>query len=290
MQQLTPGFLGLEPRYTNYSRARFAVLPVPYDATTSYNVGTRNGPAAILAASCQVELFDEELGVEFHKPGVATLLPVEPVGEGPAAMHEAIFRAARRPVRDGKFLLGLGGEHSVTSGLVRAVRTRHRQLSVLQIDAHPDLRNAYHGTPYSHASVMRRVHEMGCSILPVGIRAVSQEDHRFMNAAGISPIPARRCHDSDDWVDEVLDRLGDDVYVTIDIDGFDPAYAPGTGTPEPGGLDWYQITGLLRLVAAEKNVVAADVVEVMPVPGQTVTEFLAARLACKLLAYVQARM
>lgn len=289
MDQLNPGFLGLEARHTAYERSRFAVLPVPYDATTSYNVGTRNGPAAIINASCQVELFDEELGGEFHKAGVATLPPVEPVGAGPAAMHDAIFRAARKPVRNGKFLLGLGGEHSVTSGLVRAVQTKHRRLSVLQIDAHPDLRASYHGTPYSHASAMRRVYDLGCAVLPVGIRAISPEDHRFMKSAGIAPITARRCHESDDWVDEVLNRLGSDVYITIDIDGFDPAYAPGTGTPEPGGLDWYQVIGLLRLVAAEKRVVAADIVEVMPIPGQSVTEFLAARLGYKLMAYVQAR-
>jgi agmatinase len=136
---------------------------------------------------------------------------------------------------------------------------------------------------------MRRVHDYGCTIVPVGIRNVSQEEHRFLKKAGIDPIMARRCHMDEDWIDEVLARLMDQVYVTIDIDGFDPAYAPGTGTPEPGGLDWYQITGLLRLVAAEKTIVGADIVEVSPIPGQAVTEFLAARLAYKLIAYIESR-
>ncbi len=289
MEFCTPGFLGLEAKYTAYARSRFAVLPIPYDATTSYNVGTRNGPEAILRASAQVELYDEELEGEFFRAGVATLSPMEPRAAGPAEMHEAIYKTAKRLVADGKFVIGLGGEHSVSSGLVRAAMSRHKKLSVLQIDAHSDLRDAYHGTPFSHASVMRRIHDLGASIVPVGIRAISPEDRAFMKKTGLAPITARRCFMADDWIDEALDRLTDDVYLTIDIDGFDPAYAPGTGTPEPGGLDWYQVTGLLRLVCAEKNVVGADIVEVMPLPGQTVTEFLAARLAYKIMAYVQAK-
>jgi len=200
-----------------------------------------------------------------------------------------VFKAARRVVRDGKFLLSLGGEHGITAGLVRAVYLKHKRLSVLQIDAHSDLRRTYQGSPYSHACVMRRVLEQDVSIVPVGIRSVAQEEHRFMKRAGIEPITARECHASDNWIDRALDGLTDTVYVSIDIDAFDPAYAPGTGTPEPGGLDWYQVIGLLRLVAAEKNIVAADIVEIMPIPGQAVTEFLAARLAYKLICYVQAR-
>lgn len=280
-------FLGLPARYSGYDRARFAVLPIPYDSTTSFQAGTREGPAAIIAASQQVELFDDELEGEFFAPGVATLDPLAPHMAGPKSMHEDIFAAARRVVRDGKFLFGLGGEHSVTSALVRAVMTRHKKLSVLQVDAHLDLRDEYEGTPYSHASVMRRVLDLGARIVPVGIRNICREEHNFVKKASINVVTARQCHLDDDWVDRVLDGLGDTVYVTIDIDGFDPAYAPGTGTPEPGGLDWYQVTGLLRLVAAEKNVVGADIVEVLPIPGQRVTEFLAARLAYKLIAYVQ---
>lgn len=300
-------FLGLPSRYSDYARSRFAVLPIPYDSTTSFQVGTRNGPAAIVAASQQVELFDDELEIEAYKAGVATLEPLIPSMAGPAAMHEDVFAAARKVVRDGKFLIGLGGEHSISSGLVRAVMTRHKRLSVLQFDAHLDLRDTYEGTPYSHACVMRRVHDLGANIASVGIRNVSIEEHRLLKTkarrpgagssngapAGRKPrqsptievFPARRCLEQDDWMDRVLDALGDTVYVTIDIDGFDPAYAPGTGTPEPGGLDWYDVTGLLRLVAAEKTIVAADIVEVMPLPGQAVTEFLAARLVYKLIAY-----
>jgi agmatinase len=335
-------FLGLPPRYSDYAKAKFAVLPIPYDSTTSFQTGTREGPAAIIRASQQVEFFDEELEAEFYKTGVATLDPLAPNMAGPKAMHDDIHAAARRVVRDGKFLLGLGGEHSITSGLVRAVMGKHKRLSVLQIDAHLDLRDEWEGSPWSHASVMRRVLDLGASVVSVGIRNVSLEEHRFLNVrdeAGlvrrsrgmaeamgqsepraeasepppplqrgdkggsvsahrrnkvrrgpsVEVVTARQCHMDDDWVDRVLNALGETVYVTIDIDGFDPAFAPGTGTPEPGGLDWYQVTGLLRLVAAEKCIVAADIVEVMPIPGQAVTEFLAARLAYKLMCYLQAR-
>jgi agmatinase len=205
-------------------------------------------------------------------------------------MHEDIYKVAAKVVRDGKFLFSLGGEHSISSGLIRAVKGKHKKLSILQIDAHLDLRDEYEGTPYSHASVMRRARDYGCTIVPVGIRNISQEEHKFLKRSGIVPIMARRCHMDDDWIDDVLERLGEKVYVSIDIDGFDPAYAPGTGTPEPGGLDWYQVTGLLRLVAAEKTIVGADIVEVTPIPGQAVTEFLAARLAYKLICYMESRM
>ncbi len=286
-EQPADNFLGLSAAESDYERARFAILPIPYDVTTTFLSGTRNGPRAILNASRQVELFDEELGAEFHGVGIATLSPVESDARGPEYMNERIFRRARQAVRAGKFLIGLGGEHSVTSALVRAAMTKHRKLSVLQIDAHADLRNQYEGSEYSHASVMRRVHDLGAQIVPVGIRNWSLEEDKFMRKVGLKPITARQCFESDDWLDEALNRLGDKVYVTVDIDGFDPSFAPGTGTPEPGGLDWYQVTSLLHAVAEEKILVGADVVEVLPLPGQAVTEFLAARTAYKIICYAQ---
>ncbi len=280
-------FLSLDAKYSDYKTARFAVLPIPYDSTTSYLSGTRHGPAAIISASHHVEWFDEELEAECYQCGIATLDAIDPNVDGPEAMHRELLRHARPIVRDGKFLFGLGGDHSISSALIRAVMARHRKLSVLQLDAHCDLRDSFHGSAYSHAAVMRRVLELGATTVPVGVRGISPEEHRFMKRAGIQPVTARDCHMEEEWIDRTLDALGETVYVTIDIDAFDPAYAPGTGAPEPGGLDWYQVTGLLRLVAAEKTVVGADIVEVMPIPGQVVTEFLAARLAYKLMAYVQ---
>lgn len=288
METLPNNFLALEPDFSDYASARFAILPIPYDATASFRGGSRHGPQAIITASQQLELFDEELGGEFHRAGIATLDPLEANVAGPEAMQADIYAAARRIVRDDKFLLGLGGEHGITSGLVRAVARRHRKLSILQIDAHLDLRDSYQQSRHSHAAVMRRVQPLVETIVPVGIRSVSLEETRFLKKSGIRPLTARECFDSDDWVDRVLDALGSKVYVTVDIDGFDPAYAPGTGTPEPGGLDWYQVISLLRLVAAEKRIVGADVVEVAPISGQTVTEYLAARVAYKIMCYAQA--
>ena len=294
METIPNNFLGLPDKYSRYADARFVVLPIPYDSAASYQPGARNGPAAIMSSSYHLEWFDEELEAEMYKCGIATLEALEPNLTGPEAMQKDIFTYARRAVRDGKFVFGFGGDHSVTLGLYRAAKTKHKTLSILQIDAHLDLRDDFMGSPHAHACVMRRAVELGAHIVPVGIRAVSPEEHRFLKrktakqGRPITPITARDCHMQDDWVDRVLGDLGDNVYVTIDIDGFDPSFAPGTGTPEPGGLDWYQVTGLLRLVAAEKNIVGADIVEVIPLPGQVVTEFLAARLAYKLMAYIQA--
>ncbi len=282
---MTENFLDLDGEHCAYDNARFAILPIPYDGAASYMRGARNGPAAIIAASHHVEWFDEELGVECHERGIATLDAVN--GDGAShAVLEGVFTAAERVVGDGKFLLGLGGDHSVSSALIRAVMTKHKKLSILQLDAHCDLRDSYDGSPHSHACVMRRAVEMGADITPVGIRSVDLAERDFMIDAGITPITARACHTNTTWIDDALAGLGETVYVTLDIDAFDPAYAPGTGTPEPGGLDWYQVTALLRRVARERNIVAADIVEVMPIAGQVVTEFLAAKLAYKMIAYV----
>lgn len=288
MATIPDNFLGLPARQCDYRRARYAVLPIPYDGTVSFQVGTRNGPRAIITASQQVELFDESYEREFGEVGIATLEPVAPEMAGPQEMHEAVYAAARKVVRDGKFLFGLGGEHSITSGLVRAVKGRHKKLSVLQIDAHADLRDSYEGTPYSHASAMRRVWDLRVPVVSVGVRNYSAEEHQFMKRRGIRPITAQQTHEDADWIERAVAALSDEVYVTIDIDGFDPAYAPGTGTPEPGGMDWYQVNDLFKAVALDRRIVAADIVEVLPLPGSAQTEFLAAKLAYRLIAHIEA--
>ncbi|MCG8409185.1 MAG: agmatinase [Phycisphaerales bacterium] len=281
-------FLGLSGRDCDYRHAKYAVMPVPYDATTSFQTGTRHGPRAVITASQEVEWFDEEYGCEFVKAGIVTLDPLGPHASGPGQMHEWVHKSARKVVRDGKFLIGLGGEHSITSAFVRAALARYKKLSVLQIDAHADLRDSYEGTKFSHACVMRRVLEMGVPVVPVGIRNYSLEEHRFMRKHKFTPITVRETRVNPDWLLQAVESLSDQVYITIDIDGFDPAYAPGTGTPEPGGLDWFQVTDLLKATAMEKTVVGADVVEVIPLPGGVQTEFLAAKLIYKLIAHVEA--
>jgi agmatinase len=288
MSQGLDNFLALPPRDCEYRHAHYAILPVPYDGTVTFQPGTRLGPRAMITASQQVELFDEEYGREFVNRGVATLPPLESVAAGPAEMVEKAYQTARRVVRDGKFLITLGGEHSITSGLVRAVLGKYKRLSVLQIDAHADLRDSYQGSPYSHACVMRRVLDLKVPVTAVGVRNYSLEEHRFMKKRGMSPITPRRLREDPDWIIDAVESLTDHVYVTIDIDGFDPAYAPGTGTPEPGGLDWFQVSDLLKATAINRTIVAADVVEVAPLPGSVQTEFLAAKLIYKLIAHIEA--
>lgn len=281
-------FLALTNRQSRYRSARYAILPVPYDGMVSHQTGARWGPRAIIRASAELEDFDPEYGREFVRCGIATLEPVETPTAGPEEVQEAIHSAAGRVVQDGKCLIGIGGDHSITSALVRAVRSRHRTLSVLQIDAHADLRNRYQGSPRSHACAMRRVADMGVRVQPVGLRTCSLEEHRFMKKHRITPVWAKETLEDPDWIMRTIDGLSDEVYVTLDIDAFDPAFAPGTGTPEPGGLDWYQVTDLLQAVAMQRSVVAADVVEVMPLPGTIQTEFLAARVIYKLIAHLEA--
>jgi len=279
-------FMDLPPDACEAAKARYAVLPVPYEGTVTFMRGTADAPAAIIDASAQVEEFDEELAQDFRAAGIVTLSSILPA-ETPEEQMRRVASTARAVMRSGKFLLTLGGEHSITAPLVRAAAEQHGEISVLQIDAHADLRDTYKGSPHSHACVMRRVLEVTDRLAQVGIRNFSQEEctecprqmERFITPAMIESDP--------DWIDRVLPLLGEKVYVTIDVDGFDPAYVPGTGTPEPGGLTWRQVTTLLRRVCAERQVVSADIVEVVPLPRQKVSEFLAARLAYKIVAYTQ---
>jgi agmatinase len=288
MREPSCSFLNIPPAACAASRARYAVLPVPYEGTVSYLRGTAHAPAAILDASAQVEDFDEELAACYRGAGIRTL-PVVPPADTPAQQMRRVEDVARTIAANGTFLLALGGEHSITAPLVRAAADHHGDISVLQIDAHADLRDTYDGTPYSHACVMRRVLEVTERLAQVGIRNYSQQEYRDCPrqvARFITPGIVER---DSGWMDRALALLGDKVYVTVDVDGFDPAFVPGTGTPEPGGLTWRQVTGLLRRVCAERQVIGADIVEVVPIAGQVVSEFLAARLAYKIISYVESR-
>ncbi len=282
-------FLGLPAEFSVYRKSRYAILPIPYDATVSYRTGSREGPFAIIAASRQVELFDPDLGREIHLPGVATMDQIETEARGPEEMMAPLFKYAKKIVGDGKFLLSLGGEHSISSPLIKAVQTRYKKLSVLHIDAHLDMRDTWQGSKFSHACVIRRVHDMGIKTVSLGIRNISQEEFRYVQKTGQAVYTGRQIHEApdDSWMDQAVNQLTEKVYVTIDIDGFDPAYAPGTGTPEPGGMDWYCGLKFLEKLAARRQIVAADIVEVLPIPGQAVTEFLAAKLAAKIIALTQ---
>ena len=263
---------------------RYAVLPVPYEGTVSYKPGTAAGPAAILEASEHIELFDGELRREIHTPGIRTY-PAVPAAHDPAEQMRRIRAAAEPLVDAGKFVLALGGEHSITAPLVQAYHEHCDGLSVLQIDAHADLRDTYGGTPHSHACVMRRVLELTDRVAQVGIRSFSGEELDACGSQVARFITPQVVRAEPDWIDRALALLADPVYVTVDMDGLDPSIAPGVGTPEPGGLTWQEVTDLLRCVCRERRVVGADIVETRPIPPNHITEAAAARLAAKFIAW-----
>lgn len=264
------------------------LLPVPYERTTTYRKGTARGPEAILRASTQVELYDEELDRRLDDLEVATLAPVTVRGM-PDALARKLEPLVGRHLEAGRFVGCLGGEHSISLGPIRAAARRHPGLGILQIDAHPDLREDYEGTRFGHGCVMRRAldsPEVG-ALVQVGLRAISPEDREAMRDPRVAAWPAYALHGrpAREWVAEVVERLPDKVYLSVDVDGLDPSILPGTGTPEPGGLSWWDTLALLRAVAEQRTVVAFDVVELLPEPPATLSDFAAARLVMKILAY-----
>ncbi|MGB9776361.1 MAG: agmatinase, partial [Anaerolineae bacterium] len=284
-------FLGLPEPYCRLERAGVLVLPLPLEATVTYGRGTRYGPEAIIRASQQVELYDREFGCEVAlEYGVHTLPALsfpEDVGEAVGVIADA----AERWAATGKLLVGLGGEHTVTLGMVRGIlRARGGPLTVVQIDAHADLRAEYEENPYSHACTARRLlEEPGVEqILQLGVRSVCPEEVEFVRAHPdrVRVWYAEEVH-AGDWSAELAARLsGRAVYLTVDVDGLDPAVIPATGTPEPDGLTWREAVGVIRAVArAASAVVGIDCVELAPVPGLHAAEFAAAKLLYKAISY-----
>ncbi len=279
-------FGGLDEEHSDYGNSAVVVLPIPYEGTVSYGRGAARGPEALLAASMHMELYDEELKQDTYLIGIHTLDPVA-AADLPGKMMENIREAAAEPLRDGKFLASIGGEHSVTKGLLDAFcEVRGKDFGVLQIDAHADLRDSYDGTPYSHACVMRRVVDMGLHSCQVGIRSLSREEADFIDVEGLDVIFAHDMAVDEEWMDRAVNSLPEKVYLTIDLDCLDPSVMPATGTPEPGGLDWHSLTALLRRVSEEREVIGLDVVELAPIPRLHAPDFLAAKLLYRTLGYI----
>jgi len=279
-------FGGVDEILGRYDHSPIAIWPVPLERTVSYGRGTAHGPAAILEASQNLELYDEELHCEPCSVGIATLPPFEPAALDMAEAIHQIQRAAKPHLEIGKCLVALGGEHSLTTGPVRAVREVYPELGVVQFDAHADLRDEYEGSPYNHACVMRRIHDDGLPTLSVGIRSLSEPEGQLIQAEGFSIIwGAELASLTVKRFGKALELLPETVYLTFDVDYFDPALIPATGTPEPGGGKWWSTLALLRELFRRKRVVAMDVVELAPIVGQTVSDFIAARLVYKLCAY-----
>ena len=277
-------FGGAVPHPATFDQARAVILPAPVERTTSYGGGTKHGPREILEASSHMELWDEELGIDVHRAGIFTLPEMElPFGELEPLMAE-LRRVASEVLRRDKFLVTLGGEHSITPPLVAAAAETYRGLSVLQIDAHADLRDEYMGTRHNHACAIRRSLEYA-PVTQVGIRSMSTEEAEAAASLKTTIFYDHSMRGSADWIDQVVESLSDPVYITIDVDGFDPAIMPSTGTPEPGGLSWYEALALLRATISRRRVVACDVVELSPIPGLMAPNFLCAKLVYKILTY-----
>jgi len=282
-------FLDLEDSLCDPVSSPVVVLPVPLERTTSYIHGTAAGPAAILEASQQVELYDEELRSEPCKEGIATSPALTDQGQSMPAFLESLNDTVRGFLESNKFVLSLGGEHTLTQAPVAAALSVHGAIGVVQFDAHADLRNTFEGTPLSHACVMRRVHEMGIPALGVGIRSLSPAEAEFIDRQRLSMIWGQELADlSLSRFRRSLRDLPRKIYLTFDVDFLDPSLIPATGTPEPGGGFWWPTLALLRILFEEKEVVAMDLVELAPIADQRASDFAIARLAYKCIAYRQA--
>ena len=263
---------------TKYENAYFVVVPVPYEKTTSYGKGTKNGPSAICKASEQVELYDEELGREVYFKGIATVKSIEDLTK--------LEKETEKILLDKKFPIILGGEHSISVAPIRVCKKFYKDLSVVHFDAHADLRDKYEGTRQSHACVMRRVCEGFIPIVQIGIRNHSKEEAEFIKSARLKkPFYAYEMYNSDSWMDEALKLLTNNVYISFDVDVFDPSIMPSTGTPEPGGMNWYQVVTFFKKLCTAKNVIGADFVELAPLDGCPAPDFTVAKLIYKLIGY-----
>ncbi len=277
-------FASLEPEHSNFPNSWAVIVPVPYDATTTYGPGTRNGPASLLQASGQLELFDEELEYEVYTKGICTISPLEPEVNSPREMVEKVGAVVSRITDEGKFPVVVGGEHLVAVGAIRAL-ARRQDFKVIHLDAHADLRESYQGSRYSNACVMRLVSE-DCEFISVGIRSMSREEHQYMEANSLRyfhaiDIITRR----EQVIRELSDLAGGKIYISIDLDVLDPSVMPSVGTPEPGGIGWYDLLSVLKELCRGAEILGFDVVELSPQPGNVAPDFLAAKLIYKLLSY-----
>lgn len=282
-------FLDIPDQAQNPAQARVRILPIPYEASTSWKQGTARGPAALLEASHHIEFYDEELGRSLPETigPLFTCDPLLPAGE-PAEVMEQIRQEAAHLINNDGLLISIGGEHSITHPLVEAHLAHFKSLSVLQVDAHADLRSEYEGSRFNHACPMRRVNELGVHVTAVGIRSVDESEAALLNGplrkTFLDYQTAGRFRD---FVPDIIDSLPtENVYITIDMDGLSPGVAPAVGTPMPGGLEWHDLMALLRETARRKTIVGADVVELMPVPGLHCADIAAAKIIYKLLGYM----
>jgi agmatinase len=276
-------FGAIPQHYISYDDAKVVILPVPLESTATYRPGTRSAPEAIISASSHMELYDEELGVTVCKIGIHTA-PELALPSDPDKATGIIKETVKKYLDDQKLVSVIGGEHTVTVGAVQATHEHYPDVSVLYLDAHADLRDSYSGTPFNHACVARRVAEI-CPVVQVGIRSLSEREVPVTNQGNVTTLFARELREGMD-VASIVEKLSPNVYVTIDMDVFDPSVVPGVGTPEPGGLDWSQVNALLRAACLSRRVCGFDLVELCPIPGSVVSEYTSARLIYRAIGLI----
>ena len=274
-------FGDLPREYCAYDKAKIVILPAPFDATSTWIKGADKGPAAIIDASANMETYDIETNSEVYKQSIFTDKPIKEK-KSPEKMVAELKARVLRHLKNKKFVVTLGGEHSISAATIEAHTESFDNLSILQLDAHADLRDEYLGSKYNHACVMARARKIA-PIVQVGIRSMDSSEQKNMDKGRV--FFAQDIHDNNNWFGKSLKKLTKNVYLTIDLDVFDPAILPSTGTSEPGGLGWYQTLDFLKLLIKQKNVVGFDVVELCPNPTNKAPDFLAAKLIYKLLSY-----
>lgn len=287
--KINKNFLAIEEEYSSYDKSEIVILPVPYEATTSYGKGTSKGPESILNASHFVEFFDEEMIRELcFEKGICSLLPLNVKDKRGKTALDFIYKNVVKLIKDKKFVVTLGGEHTISTAPIKAHYDSYKDVSVLHFDAHSDLRDVYENTKYSHACFASRVAEFTTDITQIGIRAQCIEEYNFIKEKEIRTFYAFEIHNGkygSNWDDKVIDTLKKNVYVTFDVDYFDPSIMPSTGTPEPDGFLWGETMRLLKKLGRKKTVVGFDVVELAPVKNFPYPDFLTAKLVYKMLNY-----
>ncbi len=278
-------FLGLEKEYSDYSKSKVVIIPAPFEASTSYQQGTALGPRALIEASKQVELYDIELNTHFHTVGIHTHPELNFSEKSAKESCDILYDTSKKVLSDQKFPIMLGGEHSISYGLFLALFEKYPNLSVFHIDAHTDMREAYEGNPYSHASILYLIRKKCTKTVSIGIRSMCEEEMLYVKKYNVPVYFDYQTSQTGFDTNELFSHLTNNVYLTIDVDGLSPTIVPSTGTPEPGGLGWYESLNILKKLFKSKNVVGMDVVEHMPIPNVVYGDFSVAKLIYKCIGY-----
>ena len=284
MKLYSKQFLGLDSKFIEFEGSAVAVLPVPYEGGCSYGMGAAKGPDAVIEASYHLELYDELLAAESYRMGIVTVMPPK-IYSDPISMQETIYQSSLALIQENKFVVAVGGDHSISPGYFKALNEKYSRLSVIQLDAHADLRDIYDDNPFSHACVMSRIREITCDTLQIGIRSMSIEEARRIESENMAVCTMSDYRSGTFDVDSAIDRLPDPVFLTLDVDVFDWSVVRSTGTPEPGGFLWDEAIALLQKIFIKKNIVGFDVVELSRDGHDRNSPFAVAKLIYKMLGF-----